>query len=339
MRRCAEVRIGLAVVLTIGLLAAPLAAGGQDSKAQPATKVARVGFLWTSSPQLATHAVDAFREGLREAGYMEGQNIAVEHRAADDVLQRLPDLATELVSRSMDVIVTQGTPAAQAARRATRTIPIVMAIGGASAETGLIATLAKPGGNVTGLTLPPELTGKRMELLREMVPKSTRVAILFARTSTEPGVAPLGLKEAETAARSLGWLSQVLEVRGPEDFDRAFDAATRARADALNVMASPVLRFHRKPLVNLAAKHRLPAMYQTKEFVEAGGLIAYGPRDADMFRRAAYYVDRVLKGAKPADLPVEQPAKYELFINLKTAKTLGLTIPQTLLLRADQVIE
>ena len=331
--------IGFAVVLALSLELAPLGAEAQDNKAQQPTKVARIGFLWTSSPQLATHAVDAFREGLREAGYIEGQNIAIEHRAADDVLQRLPDLATELVSRSVDVIVTQGTTAAQAAKRATRTIPIVMAISGSPLETGLIASLAKPGGNVTGLTLPPELTGKRMELLREIVPKATRVAILVATTSTEPGVAPLGLKENERAARSLGWHTQVLEVRGPADFDKAFEAATRARAEALNVTASPILRFHRKPLADLAAKHRLPAMYQMKEFVEAGGLISYGPRDADMFRRAAYYVDRILKGAKPADLPVEQPAKYELFINRKTAKTLRLTIPQTLLLRADQVIE
>jgi len=331
-------RIGLAVVFIVSLLPGPLAVEAQDNAQQP-TKIARIGFLWTSSPRLATHAVEGFREGLRDAGYIEGQNIVIEHHAADDVLQRLPDLATEVVRRSVNVIVTQGTQAAQAAARATKTIPIVMAVGGSTQETGLIATLAKPGGNVTGLTLPPELTGKRMELLREIVPKSTRVAILIARTSTDPGEASLGLKANEAAARSLGWNSQILEVRGPGDFDKAFEAATKARAQALNVVASPILRFHRKPLVDLAAKHRLPAMYQMKEFVEAGGLISYGPRDADMFRRAAYYVDRILKGAKPADLPVEQPAKYELFINRKTAKALGLTIPQSLLLRADQVIE
>ena len=330
--------IGLAVIFIVSLIPGPLAVEAQDNAQQP-TKIARIGFLWTSSPRLATHAVEGFREGLRDAGYIEGQNIAVEHRAADDVLQRLPDLATEMVRRSVDVIVTQGTQAAQAAGRATRTIPIVMAVGGSPVETGLIATLAKPGGNVTGLTLPPELTGKRMELLREIVPKTTGVAILIARTGTQPGDVPLGLNANETAARLMGWNPQILEVRGPADFDKAFEAARKARAEALNVVASPILRFHRKSLVDLAAKHRLPAMYQMKEFVEAGGLIAYGPSDAGMFRRAAYYVDRILKGAKPADLPVEQPAKYELFINLKTAKALGLTIPQTLLLRADQVIE
>ena len=305
-----------------GLCAALLGA-----EAQQAGKVPRVGFLWTGSPELTTRTLDAFRQGLRDAGYVEGTNIAIEHRWAADVVQRLPDLASELVRSKVDIVVTQGTPAAQAAKRATTTIPIVMAISGDAVATGLVASLAHPGGNITGLTLLPELIGKRLELLKEAIPKARRIAVIV---DEGPSAA---------AARALGSQLQILEVRGRSDFEKVFEAATKARAEALVVSQSPILRFHLKPFVDLAAKHRLPAIYQRREFAEAGGLMAYGPRDADLFRRAAVYVDKVLKGAKPADLPVEQPMRLELVINLRTAKALGLTIPPSVLARADEVIQ
>jgi len=322
------------ITCAVGLCVALLGA-----EAQQAGKVPRVGFLWTSSPELTTSALDAFRQGLREAGYIEGTNIAIEHRWAADVVQRLPDLASELVRSKVDIVVTQGTPAAQAAKRATTTIPIVMAISGDAVATGLVASLAHPGGNITGLTLLPELIGKRLELLKEAIPKARRVAVIVDPTTSSPGGAPLGLQETEAAARVLGSQLQILEVRGRGDIKKAFEAATKARAEALVVSASPILRFYLQPFVDLAAKHRLPAIYQRREFAEAGGLMAYGPRDADLFRRAAVYVDKVLKGAKPADLPVEQPMRLELVINVRTAKALGLTIPPSVLARADEVIQ
>jgi putative ABC transport system substrate-binding protein len=324
-------RAALAAALALGFLAAPLAA-----EAQPPRKVPRIGFLWMGSP--SEDALDAFRQGLREADYIEGHNIAIEHRSAADAVQRLPELAAELVRSGVDIVVTQGTPAAHAAKRATSKIPIVMAISSDPAGRGLVASLARPGGNITGLTLMP-LGGKRLEMLREAVPNAARFAVIVDSTNAEPGGAPLGLKETEVAARSLGLPLHVSEVRGSTDLEKAFKDAARARADALIVPASPILRFHRKSLVDLAAKYRLPTMYQMTEFAEAGGLMAYGPRDADLFRRAAFYVDRILKGAKPADLPVEQPTKFEFVINMKTAKALGLTIPPSLLLRADRVID
>jgi putative ABC transport system substrate-binding protein len=247
-----------------GLLAAPLGA-----EAQQAGRVPRVGFLWTGSPELTTRALDAFRQGLREAGYIEGRNIAIEHRWAADVVQRLPDLASELVRSKVDIVVTQGTPAAEAAKRVTTTVPIVMAISGDAMATGLVASLAHPGGNITGLTLLPELIGKRLELLKEAIPTASRVAVIVDPTATAPGGTTLGLRETEAAARALGSRLQILEVRGRGDFEKAFEAATKARAEALVVSASPILRFHLKPFVDLAAKHRLPAMYQRREFVEA----------------------------------------------------------------------
>ncbi len=301
------------------------------AEAQPPRNVPRIGFLWTGSP--SKDALDAFRQGLREADYIAGQNIAIEHRSAADVVQRLPELAAELVRSRVDIVVTQGTPAAHAAKRATSTIPIVMAISGDPVRTGLIASLARPGGNITGLALGPNLAGKRLELLKEAVPSATRLAVIV-----DPGAPSFGL-ETQAAARSLGLPLHVSEVRGSADFAKAFEAAIQARADALIVSPSPILRFHRKLLVDLAAKYRLPAMYQMREFVDAGGLMAYGPRDADLFRRAAVYVDKILRGAKPTDLPVEQPTKFELVINMKTAKALGVTIPASVLLRADQVVE
>ena len=315
-------------LMVMGTCAMGLVAALLGAEAQQVGKVPRVGFLWTSSPEVTTRALDAFRQGLHEAGYIEGTNIAIEHRWAADVVQRLPDLARELVRNKVDVVVTQGTPAAQAAKRATTTIPIVMAISGDPVATGLVASLAHPGGNVTGLTLLPELIGKRLELLKEAIPKARRIAVIVDEGP-----------RAAAAARALGSQLQILEVRGPGDFEKAFEAATRARAEALVVSQSPILRFYVKAFVDLAAKHRLPAIYQRREFVEAGGLMAYGPRDADLFRRAAVYVAKVLKGAKPADLPVEQPMRLELVINLRTAKTLALTIPPSVLARADEVIQ
>jgi putative ABC transport system substrate-binding protein len=302
------------------------------AEAQPPRKVPRIGFLWTGSPP--KDALDAFRQGLREADYIEGQNIAIEHRSAADVVRDLPELAAELVRSRVDIVVTQGTPAANAAKLATSTIPIVMAISGDPVRTGLIASLAHPGGNITGLTLGPNLAGKRLELLKETVPNATRLTVIV-----DPGAPAYDAQETQAAARALGLSLHVSEVRGSVDFAKAFEAAIQARADALIVSPSPVLRFHRQALGDLAAKYRLPAMYQLKEFVEVGGLMAYGPRDADLFRRAALYVVKILRGARPADLPVEQPTKFELVINLKTAKALGLTIPPSLLARADQVID
>ena len=323
--------------VTASILAAPLVGQAQQAQTNP-----RVGFLWTGSSELTTRALDAFRGGLREVGYIEGQNIAIQHRWAADDLQRLPDLAAELTRDKVDVIVTQGTPAALAAKRATRTIPIVMAVAGDPVETGLVASLAHPGGNITGLTvtvLGEALNVKRLELLHDLVPKATRVAVIVDASNAGPGGVPRGLPSTEAAGRSLGLRLDIHPVRGVADFEKAFQAATKARADAATILASPVLRFHRTPLVNLAAKHRLPTIYQSREFVEDGGLMAYGPRDTDLFGRAPLYVDKILKGAKPADLPVEQPTKFELVINLKTAKALGLTIPPSILARADHVIQ
>jgi ABC-type uncharacterized transport system substrate-binding protein len=317
-----------------GLLAAPLAAVAQQT-----AKVARVGHL---SPDLATrsHLYEALLQGLRDLGYVEGRNVAIEVRDAEGKLERLPALAAELVALKADVIVTAGTPAALAAKRATRTVPIVFA-GVSDPVTGRLVTgLARPGGNVTGLsTLAPELVGKRLERLKHAVPGVSRVVALW-----EPG--GLGertdkemLKEADVAARALGIQLQFVEARGPADFDRAFSDGTRGRAGALTVLPSNMFGTERRRLVDLAAKNRLPAVYERREFVDAGGLMSYGPDFADLFRRAATYVDKILKGAKPGDLPIEQPTKFELVINLKTAKALGLTIPQSLLQRADQVIE
>jgi putative ABC transport system substrate-binding protein len=317
-----------------GLLAAPLVA-----EAQQAVKVARIGHL---SPDLAarTHLYEALRQGLRDLGYVEGRNVVIEIRDAEGKLERLPALAAELVALKVDVIVTAGTPAALAAKQATRTVPIVSAGVSDPVASGLITSLARPGGNVTGLsTFAPELVGKCLELLKQAVPGVSRVAVL-----REPG--GLGertdkemLKAADGATRALGVRLQVVEAQGPADFDRAFSDMTRVRAGALTVLPSNMFNTERRRLVDLAAKNRLPAVYERREFVDAGGLMSYGSNFADLFRRAASYVDKILKGAKPADLPIEQPTRFELVINLKTAKALGLTIPQPLLLRADEVIQ
>src|SRR5713101_5160816 len=319
------------------LLAAPLTAD-----AQPPTKVPRIGYLETASTELpvAQAMLDAFRQGLRERGYVEGQTFVIEYRAAAGRVERLPDLVAELARLKVNVIVASATPAALAAKRATSTIPIVSAVMGDPVGDGLVVSLARPGGNITGLTfLAPALVAKRLQLLKEAVPGVSHVVAF-----SHPGVYGEHtmrdmLKEAEVAAQTLGVQLQVLEVRSPNDFDRAFSAMTTNSARALIVFPSPMFYGAHRRLVDLAAKHRLPAIYAFKEAVAAGGLMSYGTSIPDLSRRAAIYVDKILKGAKPGDLPIEQPTRFELVINLKTAKALGLTIPPSLLGRADEAIE
>jgi putative ABC transport system substrate-binding protein len=318
-----------------GLLAAPLAV-----EAQQAAKVARIGFL---SLHVAPnrHLREAFRQGLRDLGYLEGRNVVIEYRDAEGKVERLPALAAELVALKVDVIVTGGgTPTALAAKQATKSIPIVFASAPDPVTDGLVTSLARPGGNVTGSSnLNPELVGKCLEQLKQAVPGVSRVAVLWQPGAMDERTEKDMLKRAEVAGRALGVRLQVVEARGPADFGRAFSDMTRARADALTVLGSAMFFSERKRLLDLTAKNRLPAVYSQREFVDAGGLMAYGPNLADFFRHAATYVDKILKGAKPADLPVEQPTKFELVVNLKTAKALGLTIPPSLLARADQVIQ
>jgi putative ABC transport system substrate-binding protein len=278
---------------------------------------------------------EAFREGLRELGYVEGRNIAIERRSADGKPERLQDLAADLVQLRVDVIVTATTAATQAAQRATATIPIVFALADAPVELGLVATLAKPGGNITGLTgLMVELTAKRLELLKQLSPRVTRVAVLWSPYPFSAAV----LTEVKRASRTLGLKLQEIEVRETSELDSAFVRMTAWRAEALVVLPHPMFVAQRTRLAELAVKYRLPSTYHLKEFVEVGGLMSYAPDAADMSRRAAGYVDKILKGAKPGDLPIEQPTKFELVVNLKTAKALGITIPQSILLRADEVI-
>ena len=320
------------VTLCLGMLAAPPAAA-----AQPPAKVPRIGILLPSTSAATSHLVEAFRQGLRELGYVEGENIAIEYRWAEGKWERLPDMAAELVRLKVRVIVVAATPAVQAAQQATRTIPIVMAVVVDPMATGFVASLARPGGNITGLSLmAPELVGKGLELLKEVVPKLTRVAVLW--NSGNPGSAPQ-LREAEVAARALRVRLQPLDVRGPNDLDRAFAAMTGEQAGTLIVVAESMFFTYRTRVAELAAKSRLPAVYGLREHVEAGGLMSYSANAADMYRRSAGYVDKILKGAKPADLPVEQPTRFELVINMKTAKALGLTFPPSILVRADQVIQ
>ena len=285
------------------------------------------------------HLTEAFRQGLRDLGYIEGGNVVIESRDAEGKLERLPALAAELVALKVDVIVAPSTPAALAAKQATRTLPIVFAAVADPVARGLVTSLARPGGNVTGSSnLAPELVGKRLEQLKQAVPGVNRVAVLW-----QPGIAGRTEKDmvnaAEVAAQALGVRLQFVEARGPADFDRAFSEMTGARAGALTLLGSGMFFIERRRLVDLAATNRLPAVYGLREYVDAGGLMSYGPNSADLYRRAATYVDRLLKGAKPGDLPIEQPTRFELVINLKTAKALGLTIPTSLLARADQVIE
>jgi ABC-type uncharacterized transport system substrate-binding protein len=324
--------IGL-VILALSLTLAPLAVEAQ----QPGTGVPQVGILFPNPLSATSHLLEAFRQGLRELGYVEGQNIALEFRSAEGREERLPDLAAELVRLKVAVILTGTGPGIRAAKRATQTIPVVMGNGGDPVAGGFVVSLARPGGNITGLTnMYAELIGKRLELLKEVVPKTSRVAVLL-NADNAPAVL---FRDQEVAARTLGIRFQILEVRGPTpDLVNAFQAATREGAGALIVLDDPLTFSHRTQIVRHAAESRLPASYGFREFVEAGGLMAYGASIPHMYRRAATYVDKILNGAKPGDLPVEQPTKFELVINLKTAKALGLTIPPSVLGRADQIIE
>ncbi len=305
----------------------------------PGSKVARIGLLWSGSTPFDPWSVpEGLRQGFRELGYAEGQDMIFEARYSEARYDRLPDLAAELVRLKVDVILAAGDSAAiQAAKNATKTIPIVMMAFADTVQLGLVASLARPGGNVTGLSFPfAELVGKQLELLKTSIPGVSRVAVLW--NPANPGHRP-ALKDIHVAARSLGVQAQLLEVRGPDDFEGAFSAMNRERASSVFVLWDPMLYAHTGRLMQLALHSRLPAVSTFSEFVEAGGLMAYGPNLRDMFRGGASYVDKILKGAKPADLPVEQPTKFELVINLTTAKALGLTIPQSVLIRATEVIQ
>ena len=320
------------VALACGALAAPLAANAQQARTVP-----RIGFLSAASASSVSARVEAFMAGLRELGYVEGQNLIIEWRWADGRHDRLPEFAEELVRLKPDLIVTHGVVPTLTAKRATAAIPIVFASADDAVGPGLVSSLARPGGNVTGLTImAPELSGKRLELLREMIPRLTRLAVL--RNPTNPVSVP-ELKETQVAAASLGLKIQSLEVADPDGFARAFSAMTRERAGALIVLSDAWFLGRHTQIVGHATNRRLPAIYSTREFVEAGGLMSYGPNLPDLWRRSATYVDKILKGAKPADLPVEQPMRFDLVINMKTAKALGLTIPQTIHIRGPKLIQ
>jgi putative ABC transport system substrate-binding protein len=317
------------IILLVGLIIASI----HPAEAQQAKKVPRIGFLsFVGRPNSPTPSIEAFRLGLRDLGYAEGQNIVIEYRYAEGKRDRLPDLATELVRLKVEVTVAGDSATIPFAAQATRSIPIVMTVSNDPVGTGLIASLARPGGNITGLSnVSVDLAGKRLELLKEIVAKLSRVAVLGPPGNPD-------WTELVNAAATMGIKLQTLKVRDSKEFEGAFELARRERAAGLIVLPSPVTNSYRKQIVALAAKSRLPAMYPLKEYVEAGGLIAYGPNIPEMHRRAAVYVDKILKGAKPADLPVEQPMKFEFIINLKTAKQIGLTIPPNVLARADKVI-
>ena len=314
------------------LLAAPLAA-----EAQQAGKVSRIGLLSTGTPAEGSARLETFLQGLRDLGYVEGRNIAIEPRWGEGRAERLSDLAVGLVGLKVDMIVATSTPAALAARDATPTIPIVFVTAADPVGSGLVASIARPGGNVTGVSLlAPEMVARQMQLLKEAVPKVSHVAVLGNPTLKYN---PSLVKEAESAAQSLGMQARVLGVSGPDALDSALSAVNKQRPGALFVLFDPVMFGYRTRIAAFASKNRLPSMYPHREYAESGGLMAYGVDLRDNYRRAASYVDKILKGTKPGDLPVEQPTKFELVINLKTAKALGLTIPRSLLLQADQVIE
>jgi len=305
------------------------------TEAQQPTKVLRIGYLTAGSLSAQSPRIEAFRQGLRELGYAEGKTLVIEYRRAEGKFDRLPALAAELVRLKVDVIVTGGAISTRGAKEATVSIPIVMAQDSDPVASGFVASLARPGGNITGLaTLAPEISGKRLELLKEIVPRLSRVVVFGS--STEPANAQ-SLKETELAARALGVKLQHVDVLAPKDIETAFRAASKGRADAVLVLASSVANSQRTQIAELAVKNRLPAVYYQTEFVEDGGLMSYGVNFTDLFRRAATYVDKILKGAKPAELPVEQPMKFEFIINLKAAKQIGLTIPPNVLARADRV--
>ncbi|HEX9442776.1 MAG TPA: ABC transporter substrate-binding protein [Candidatus Binatia bacterium] len=316
-----------AVLLTVGF-----PAEGQQPK-----KVPRIGYLGGASPSPIAARIEAFRQGLRELGYLEGKNIVIEFRYGEDKLDRVPALAAELVRLNVDVIVTAGGTSTRFAKEATATIPIVMVQDNDPVGNGFVASLARPSGNITGLaTLAPEISGKRLEILKEIVPRLSRVAVLGI--STNPGNTQ-SFKETERAAGALGMQVQYLDVLGLKDIDAAFRAAGNGRSEAVLVLVSAVLNTYRTQVAEHAVNSRLPAIYPFQEFVEAGGLMSYGVSFIDLHRRAATYVDKILKGAKPADLPVEQPSKFDLVVNLKAAKQIGLMVPPNLLARADKVIK
>jgi putative ABC transport system substrate-binding protein len=315
----------------MGVLALACLVGPLTANAQPAARIPRIGVLqvWSSTDPV----VELVRQGLREVGYVEGQTIAIEFRWAEGKAERLPALADDLVQHKVDAIMAFGDPAIRAAQQATRTIPII-ATTDDLVGSGLVASLTKPGGNVTGVSiLASELNVKRLELLKVTLPRVSRIAALW-----DPGTGRFHLSGLKAAAKSLGIELKILTAGRPEDFRPVFEAAKKSRAEALNVLASPFLHGNRQTIIDLAAKNRLPASYQWRESAEAGGLMSYGPSYAEMHRRAATYVDKILKGAEPADLPVEQPIKFELVVNLKTAKALGVAVPQSILCRADKLI-
>ena len=324
--------------ILVWLLAIFFLATVSPAESQQPKKIAKIGYLLPSTPAAAAHLLEAFRQGLRELGYVEGKTLVLELRYGEARSERLPELARELVGLKVDVIVTATDVAIAAVKRETQTIPIVMGNSTDPVGTGFVASLARPGGNITGLSsISPELSGKRLELLREVVPGLSRVAFLW-NPDIRGGV--LDYNQTESAASSLRLHLQSVEVLRAEDLDRAFSAVTKERAQALILpAANPVAFANQGQIASFAQKNKLPSMYAQKEYVEAGGLMSYGPSTPDMHRRAATYVDKILKGAKPAELPVEQPMKFELVINLKTAKQIGLTIPPNVLARADKVIK
>jgi ABC-type uncharacterized transport system substrate-binding protein len=322
------------IALVGGAIACPMDVRAQ----QQAEKVPRIGYLRVTSASDRPPLLDAFRQGLRELGWVEGQNIVIDYRFAEGRLDRLPDLAAELVRLKVDLIVSLGTQGVTAARNATETIPIVMIGVRDPVGTGLIASLAHPGGNVTGVSgyAGLETVAKQLELLKETVPKIRRVAILLNPTNAYHSLA---MREVNVAAQTLGVQLQLLEARDPNEFDGAFAAMAKERVGALLVLSDVIFNNHRTRLADLAARSRLPAVYGVRESVEAGGLMSYGPSFLDFYRRSAAYVDKILKGARPADLPVEQPTKFELVINLKAAKALGLEVPPLLIAQAAELIE
>jgi putative ABC transport system substrate-binding protein len=319
--------VGLILIVVLGLLMAPLPA-----EAQPARKVWRIGYL-AGSPRVPQ--IEAFIQGLRELGYVEGHNLVLDLKLAHGHLERLPALATELVASQPDVIVAAANIGGLAAKQATRTIPIVVVSTHDGVHVGLFASLARPGGNLTGVeSLAPDLDMKRLEFLKQAVPWLSHLAVLY--NSADPG-GPGHVPIIQTTAHALGCQVRLVEVRSASEFEAAFMAILRDRPDALLIVTDPLVFAHRERIVQFAVQHKLPSVYEFKNFVELGGLMSYGPNMPAMWRRAAHYVDRILKGAKPADLPVEQPTKFELVINLKAAKELGLPIPPDLLFQADEV--
>jgi putative ABC transport system substrate-binding protein len=323
-------------IIRLLIIFVTLGACGAVATAQQPTKVPRIGYLSAGFLSVNAARIEAFRQGLRELGYMEGKNIVIEERWAEGKIDRLPALAAELVRLNVDVIVSSGPTVTPPVKVATSTIPIVMAFDPDPVGNGFVASLARPGGNITGLsTLAPELTGKQLELLKEIVPRLSRVAVLGS--SAEPGNAR-SLKELELAAGTFGVKLHYLNLLNPKDIETAFQAAATGRADAVLLLTSPFAAPNRNQIADLAVRNRLPTMYFRSDLVEAGGLMSYSASQNDLDRRVATYVDKILKGRKPADLPVEQPTKFELIINLKAAKQIGLTIPPNVLLRADRVI-